>query len=79
MEHIAIGGDHAGLEYKQYISEQLIALNYKVKDFGPFDSNSVDYPDHTHPLATSVGTGENRFGIFRNCTAKTWRKNELIG
>ncbi len=82
MEHIAIGGDHAGLEYKQYISEQLIALNYKVKDFGPFDSNSVDYPDHTHPLATSVGTGENRFGILicgsGNGVCMTANKHEKI-
>jgi ribose 5-phosphate isomerase B len=64
MTHIAIGGDHAGVEYKKYIVEKLNAAGYKVKDFGPHDTASVDYPDHAHPLATSVGNGENEFGIL---------------
>jgi len=64
MLHIAIGGDHAGVEYKAYISEKLLALGYLVKDFGPFETASVDYPDHVHPLATSVSNGENTYGIL---------------
>lgn len=64
MINIAIGGDHAGVEYKKYISDKLTAAGYKVKDFGPHDTHSVDYPDHAHPLATSVGNGENAFGIL---------------
>ena len=64
MLHIAIGGDHAGVEYKAYISEKLTALGYLVKDFGPNETTSVDYPDHAHPLAVSVSTGENTFGIL---------------
>ena len=64
MLNIAIGGDHAGVEYKQFISEKLVATGCKVKDFGPKDATSVDYPDHAHPLATSVSNGENTFGIL---------------
>ena len=64
MLHIAIGGDHAGVEYKAYIAEKLTAAGYLVKDFGPFETASVDYPGHAHPLATSVSTGENIFGIL---------------
>jgi len=82
MLHIGIGGDHAGVEYKQFITEKLTALGYKVKDFGPIDTNSVDYPDHTHPLATSVSTGENVFGILicgsGNGVCMTANKHEKI-
>ena len=82
MLHIAIGGDHAGVEYKAYISEKLIALGYLVKDFGPFETASVDYPDHVHPLATSVSNGENTFGILicgsGNGVAMTANKHQKV-
>jgi ribose 5-phosphate isomerase B len=82
MLHIAIGGDHAGVEYKAYISEKLIALGYLVKDFGPFETVSVDYPDHVHPLATSVSNGENTFGILicgsGNGVAMTANKHQKV-
>jgi ribose 5-phosphate isomerase B len=82
MLHIAIGGDHAGVEYKAYISEKLTALGYIVKDFGPNETTSVDYPDHAHPLATSVSTGENTFGILicgsGNGVAMTANKHQKV-
>ena len=61
---IAIGGDHAGFTYKQLISEMLTTQGHVVADFGPFSDASVDYPDHAHPLATSVEKGENELGIL---------------
>jgi ribose 5-phosphate isomerase B len=61
---IAIGGDHAGVNYKQIISEMLIAQGHEVVDFGPSTDASVDYPDHTHPLAFSVEKGETELGIL---------------
>jgi ribose 5-phosphate isomerase B len=62
--NIAIGGDHAGFAYKQAIIEMLTAEGHKVADFGPSSEASVDYPDHAHPLATSVEKGENELGIL---------------
>jgi ribose 5-phosphate isomerase B len=63
MKKIAIGGDHAGFEYKKEIIQFLTELGYSVQDFGPNSEASVDYPDYVHPLATSVEKGENDLGI----------------
>jgi ribose 5-phosphate isomerase B len=61
---IAIGGDHAGFQYKKDLIEELKSKGYEVKDFGPFTDASVDYPDYAHPLAVSVENKENDFGIL---------------
>ncbi len=61
---IAIGGDHAGFLYKEEIKKMLGEANHEVKDFGPFDGASVDYPDFAHPLARSVENNENELGIL---------------
>ncbi len=60
---IAIGGDHAGFEYKGKLIQKLEASGYEVKDFGPFSDASVDYPDFVHPLSTAVEKGEVELGI----------------
>lgn len=64
IKKIAIGGDHAGFEYKQTLIKQLKEAGLEVKDFGPYSDGSVDYPDHVHPLATAVEAGEFDFGIL---------------
>jgi ribose 5-phosphate isomerase B len=63
MKKIAIGGDHAGFEYKQKLISELSNLGYNITDFGPNSDASVDYPDYIHPLADSVELGENILGI----------------
>ncbi|MDI1321640.1 MAG: ribose 5-phosphate isomerase B [Algoriphagus sp.] len=60
---IAIGGDHAGFEYKRKLIQKLEDLGYEVKDFGPFSDASVDYPDFVHPLSSAVEKGEFELGI----------------
>lgn len=60
---IAIGGDHAGLEYKKQVVAKLEQLGYEVKDFGPFSEASVDYPDYVHPLSSAIEEGEFDQGI----------------
>lgn len=60
---VAIGGDHAGFEYKRALIASLQAEGYEVKDFGPFSDASVDYPDYVHPLASAVEKGEFDAGI----------------
>lgn len=61
---IALGGDHAGYEYKNEIIRQLEQAGHQVKDFGPFTADSVDYPDFVHPVATAVEAGEFDYGIL---------------
>lgn len=77
---IAIGADHAGYEYKELLRELL--KNNKVKDYGTFSSDSVDYPDFAHPVATAVEKGESDFGILlcgsANGVAMTANKHEGI-
>ena len=50
--NISIGNDHAGVELKQNILKEL--QEYKVKNYGPNSSESVDYPDFIHPVAKDV-------------------------
>ncbi|WP_026462464.1 ribose 5-phosphate isomerase B [Adhaeribacter aquaticus] len=64
VKRIAIGGDHAGFQYKGLITELLQKEGYEVIDFGPDSEASVDYPDHVHPLATSIKQGEAEAGIL---------------
>ena len=49
-QRIAIGCDHAGFEYKEFIKNDLTAKGYEVKDFGTYSTDSVDYPDFVHPF-----------------------------
>ena len=61
---IAIGGDHAGFEYKAEIVNYLQSKGYDVKDFGPYSTASCDYPDFAHPVASAVETKEFDLGIL---------------
>ena len=61
---IAIGGDHAGFEYKEILIEMLTADGHEVKDFGPYNLDSVDYPDFVHPVANAINNNEFEMGIL---------------
>jgi ribose 5-phosphate isomerase B len=61
---IAIAGDHAGFEYKQKILHWLQEQNFQTADYGPYTSESVDYPDTTHPLASAIENNEYDFGVL---------------
>lgn len=60
---IAIGGDHAGFELKSKVITKLQNEGHEVKDFGPYSTESCDYPDYVHPLAQGVENKEFDFGI----------------
>jgi ribose 5-phosphate isomerase B len=79
---IALGGDHAGFEYKEAFEKYISAKGHEVKDFGPYTSASVDYPDFVHPLATEVEKGNFDFGILlcgsANGVAMTANKHQGI-
>jgi ribose 5-phosphate isomerase B len=82
MSKIALGGDHAGFEYKTAIIDYLNANGHTIKDFGPFSSASVDYPDFVHPVAKALETKEFDFGILicgsANGVAMTANKHQGI-
>lgn len=61
---VAIGGDHAGYEYKEEVISYLEGKGVQVKDFGTHSSASVDYPDFAHPVASAVESGEYAYGIL---------------
>jgi ribose 5-phosphate isomerase B len=61
---IAIGNDHAGTAYKYAIINQLKLAGYEVLNFGTDTEDSVDYPDHIHPVATAVSTQKASLGII---------------
>lgn len=61
---IAIGNDHAGTQYKFAIIEKLENLGHKVINFGTDTDDSVDYPDHIHPVAAAVENGDANMGII---------------
>lgn len=61
---VAIASDHAGVDYKQRLVSILEDLGYQIKDYGPMNEDSVDYPDFAHPVAKSVSTKEVDLGIL---------------
>jgi ribose 5-phosphate isomerase B len=61
---IAIGGDHAGFTYKNRLKNYLEGKGYDIIDFGPFNDDSVDYPDFAHPLSEAVEKGDFKYGLL---------------
>jgi ribose 5-phosphate isomerase B len=53
-EVIPIGADHAGFQLKQRLVQELRALGYEPLDLGTHSSESVDYPDFAHDVASKV-------------------------
>ncbi len=61
---IAIGADHAGFEYKELLKKHLEKKGHELKDFGTNDTQSVDYPDFAHPVASAVEKKEFELGVL---------------
>ena len=61
---IAVCSDHAGYELKQTVMKHLNDQGViKLKDFGAYSSESSDYADYAHPMASAVESAEFEFGI----------------
>lgn len=60
---IGICNDHAGVDYKKALVEYLTGKGYEVVNFGTDTTESMDYTDVAHPLATAVENGEVDLGI----------------
>lgn len=60
---IALACDHAGFQMKQEVIKYLQNEGHTIKDFGAFSSESSDYPDYAHPMASAVENKEVDLGI----------------
>jgi ribose 5-phosphate isomerase B len=60
---IAIASDHAALALKSALVEHMRGAGHDVSDLGPFDDNSVDYPDYGYKLASAIAAGEADRGV----------------
>lgn len=60
---IGICCDHAGVDYKTRIISHLEARGIETVNFGTDTTDSMDYSDVAHPLASAVEAGEVDLGI----------------
>ncbi len=61
---IPIASDHAGFALKKFLLERLTDAGYRLKDYGTYSDESVDYPDYIHPVAKAVDGGEYEKAII---------------
>jgi ribose 5-phosphate isomerase B len=61
---IAIASDHAGFELKQMLKDDIAKLGFEVKDLGPVDTQSVDYPDFANALAEWMIKDKDSKGVL---------------
>ena len=62
---IAIGGDHAGLELKNAMTEYVVSLGHAVNDVGAHSYDAQDdYPDFAAAVADAVASGQAERGII---------------
>ena len=61
---IAIASDHEGFGYKTKLVNYLKTKGVEIKDFGPINEESVDYPDYAHPVANAVEKKDADLGVL---------------
>ena len=61
---VCIASDHAGYSLKEVIKNHLIDKNVSIFDMGPFNDNSVDYPDYAKKIANRVKLKKSDAGIL---------------
>lgn len=60
---VLIASDHAGYELKEALKEAF-ANDFEWVDYGTFSTESVDYPDFAHKVATDVANGSYQYGVL---------------
>ena len=60
---IGIASDHAGYDLKEAVKKYLEEQGVIATDFGTNSTDSCDYPDFAHQLASAVEQGTCEFGI----------------
>lgn len=61
---LAIGCDHAAVDFKNSIIDYLKELGYEVTDFGTYTTDSCNYPEYADKVCKSVLSGESERGIL---------------
>ncbi|MDI9497944.1 MAG: ribose 5-phosphate isomerase B [Bacillota bacterium] len=61
---VSLGCDHAGVDLRASLRDQLMARGYRVISHGPEDETSVDYPDVAIVVCRQVLDGEADLGIL---------------
>lgn len=64
QEFIAIASDHAGVELKETVKNELSAMGFAALDLGTDSTESVDYPDIADGLARAIEDGRAARGIL---------------
>ncbi len=60
---LVLASDHAGYDLKENIKTYLESNNFNIKDLGPFNEDSVDYPDYGNMLGKFIIENKNSIGI----------------
>ena len=60
---LVLASDHAGYDLKENIKTYLESNNFNIKDLGPFNEDSVDYPDYGNMLGKFILENKNSIGI----------------
>jgi len=61
---VAVGSDHAGLELKAAVLEELRARGAEIADCGAQEPAACDYPDYAGKVAALVAAGEADRGVL---------------
>ena len=61
---VCIASDHAGFNLKEDIKNHLINKKVSIFDLGPFNDQSVDYPDYAKKLAYRIKQKKSEVGIL---------------
>jgi len=64
LPSIIIGADHGGVVLKDSLAAWLRGRGYQVTDAGTTGTESVDYPDYAHAVASDVSLGKHEFGVL---------------
>ncbi len=64
FKKICISSDHAGYNLKEFIKKSLIKKNISIIDLGPYDDNSVDYPDFAKKISYRIKSKKSEIGIL---------------
>ena len=64
LKKIFLSSDHAGYMLKELIKLHLDKKKISYTDLGPYNDDSVDYPDYAHKVAKKVKVKKNHVGIL---------------
>ena len=64
FKKICIASDHAGYKTKEHIKNILVKNEISVIDLGPYNENSVDYPDYAKKVRNRIKTKISDLGIL---------------